>query len=164
MLNLRAHHLLCLIIPDPNEFPLIAREKFHEKGYTEEYINAYMKAFEIARKNQTEKIKILDNPKEDDTCKYCHNYKGSECTSPHANTFAQWDREVLSLLGLRVGNIIKVGDLRKLVKEKIDPYSMPGVCKGCLFDLNEKCSKILICTSTQGNTTYRTENHSDTGV
>lgn len=152
MLNLRAHHILCLIIPDPNEFCSTATKMFREKGYNDEYINAYIKIFKIAHTNNAEKIRILESPKWDDTCKYCHNYKEGECTSLQTKTFDKYDEEVMALLGLNVGNTINVCDLRKLIEEKIDPQNMPRVCRECLFDLHEKCRTILICTSNKGNT------------
>ncbi|MEM2103749.1 MAG: DUF1284 domain-containing protein [Candidatus Bathyarchaeia archaeon] len=144
MLNLRAHHTLCLIIPDYNDFQSLAWEKFRNKGYTDIYIKAYMKAFETARKNENEDIMILSNPKNDDTCKRCGNYVDGVCISPHALTFTKWDKEILTLFNLNAGDIIKVSDLRRLVKEKVNPQNMPGVCKDCLFDFDKKCREILI--------------------
>ncbi len=144
MLSLRAHHILCLVIPDSDDFRSKAKEMFRKKGYTSNYINAYMKVFEIARANENEEIKILNSPKGDDTCPHCSNYKEGTCTSPQAAIFTGWDEEILTIFGLSVGDTLKVRDLRKLVKEKVDPQNMPGVCKGCLFDLNRECGEILI--------------------
>ena len=143
MLNLRAHHLLCLIIPDFNDFNTVAGKKFKEKGYTDNYINAYMRAFKIARTNRSEDIKILDSPRGDDTCAYCSYYVEGKCVSPYATAFANWDKEVLVLLGLKVNDTIKVQDLIRLVKEKVDPNNMPGVCQGCLFNLESRCRERL---------------------
>ncbi|MBS7647026.1 MAG: DUF1284 domain-containing protein [Candidatus Bathyarchaeia archaeon] len=143
MLNLRAHHLLCLIVPDFNDFNTTARKKFKEKGYTDNYINAYMKAFNIARTNRTEEIRVLDRPMGDDTCAHCSNYIDGRCVSSYASVFANWDREILSILGLKVNDVIKVQDLVRLVKEKVDPKNMPGVCQGCLFNLDGRCRERL---------------------
>lgn len=139
MLNLRAHHLLCLVIPDERSFRSKAREIFREKGYVDEFIDAYMRVFEIARTNSDELIRVLDNPRDDDACIHCANYRDGVCVSPHAGAFAEWDREILTLFGLRAGENIKVLDLRRLIGERIDPENMPGVCRDCLFNLLEEC-------------------------
>ncbi|MEM3565300.1 MAG: DUF1284 domain-containing protein [Candidatus Bathyarchaeia archaeon] len=144
MLNLRAHHILCLIIPDSNEFCTTARKKFMEKGYTDNYINAYMKVFNIVRRKKDAEIKILDNPKNDDTCVRCGNYADGTCISPHATTFAKWDKEILTIFELKVNDVLKVRDLIKLVKRRVDPNNMPGVCRGCLFNLDSKCRERLV--------------------
>lgn len=144
MLNLRAHHILCLIIPNFHEFRRKAREMFREKGYTNDYINAYMKAFEIARSDENVEIKILNSPKGDNTCLHCSNYVNGVCISPYASVFAEWDKELLDLFGFKVGDTVKMHDLSRLVREKVDPKNMPGVCKGCLFNLNRKCGEVLI--------------------
>ncbi|MEM1587274.1 MAG: DUF1284 domain-containing protein [Candidatus Bathyarchaeia archaeon] len=143
MLNLRAHHLLCLMIPDERSFRSKARETFRERGYVDEYIDAYMRVFDAARTNSDEVIRVLDSPRGDDTCIHCANYRGDICASPHAEVFTEWDREILTLFGLRVGENIKVLDLHRLVREKIDPANMPGVCRCCIFDLLEECRENL---------------------
>ncbi|MEM2273600.1 MAG: DUF1284 domain-containing protein [Thermoproteota archaeon] len=143
MLNLRAHHLLCLVIPNEDDFRSMAPEMFRRKGYTEEYISAYMRAFEAARKNFDEEIRVLDDPREDDTCIYCGNYRGGVCLSPQAEIYAGWDLEILDLLGLRASEVLMVKDLRRLVREKISPANAPGVCRGCLFNLLDKCRENL---------------------
>ncbi|MEM3640308.1 MAG: DUF1284 domain-containing protein, partial [Candidatus Bathyarchaeia archaeon] len=148
MLNLRAHHILCLIIPDSHDFKSIAGEMFREKGYTNSYINAYMRAFEIVRSDENVEIKILNSPKGDDTCLHCSNHVNGACISPYASVFAEWDKEIINLFGFKVGDIIRVRDLSKLVREKIDPKNMPGVCKGCLFNIERKCIEVLTRTST----------------
>lgn len=144
MLNLRAHHILCLLIPEADEFRSIAKEIFRKFGYDNNYANAYMQVFEFARSNEDETIKILDSPRGDDTCSQCGNNKEGVCSSLHAATFTKWDKEILGILGLNAGNIVKISDLRKLIKENIPPENMPGVCKECLFGLNGKCREILV--------------------
>lgn len=143
MLNLRAHHLLCLVMPSEDEFRSGAPEMFRRRGYRDEYINAYIRAFNIARKSLNEEIRVLDNPREDDTCVHCGNYRGGVCLSSQAWVFAEWDQEILALFGLRAGGVIRVQDLRRLVGERVDPANMPGVCRSCLFDLLDKCRENL---------------------
>ncbi|MEM0050778.1 MAG: DUF1284 domain-containing protein [Candidatus Bathyarchaeia archaeon] len=143
MLNLRAHHLLCLVIPSEDEFKRVAPVMFRRRGYTNDYIGAYMGAFDTARSSPDVEIRVLDGPKEDDTCIHCGNYGGDVCLSPQASVFAEWDRELLALFGLRAGGVIRVRDLYRLVREKINPKDMPGVCRGCLFDILDKCRENL---------------------
>lgn len=131
MLNIRAHHLLCI-------------PRYYSKGYNKTFADNMKKICLFIRKNPNIKIKVLSG-KPDDLCAKCPYRKGNICIQ--TPEMQKWvvchDKKVLNHLKLKKNSVHKARDAFNLSMNKLE--SIKKFCKTCIF--GENCVKIGINNS-----------------
>jgi uncharacterized protein len=128
-MNIRAHHLLCLL-------------GFHGLGYSPEFVKEMAKVNRRLKTKPGTAVKILNSC--DDICFVCPHRKNGHCSKGKYSygRVRETDKKVLSALGLKNGDILLSGRLRKLIREKIG--SFPELVKICgMCGWRETCTYYL---------------------
>jgi len=131
MLNIRAHHMLCL-------------PRYYSGGYDKRFAKQHKKICMQIRKNPDIKIKVISG-KPDDLCLKCPYRKGNICiqTPEMQKWVVGHDKKVLNYLKLKENSIHKARDAFNLSMNKLE--SIKKFCKTCIF--NENCIKVGINNS-----------------
>lgn len=112
MWSIRPHHGLCTLF-------------FEGKGYSEAFTARMWEIIHQAEQGG----ELCLTSRADEICENCPNRQGDHCTGGSAMVY---DERVLSLTGLREGEVITVHQLQQAVKEKIlRPGKLEEVCGGC---------------------------------
>jgi hypothetical protein len=117
MLNIRAHHLLCI-------------PRYYSGGYNQVFAEQHKKVCMSIRKNPNQKIRILR--KLDDLCARCPHNGGKVCAKkPDSNEHVMWlDSQVLRALNLKENSVHTAKDAFNLSMSKIP--SVKILCKDCV--------------------------------
>jgi hypothetical protein len=131
MLNIRAHHLLCI-------------PRYYSGGYDKRFAGNMKKICLKIRKNPDIKIKVLSG-KHDDLCAKCPYKKGNICiqTPEMQKWVVNHDKKVLNCLKLKPNSIHTARDVFNLSMNRLE--SIKKFCKTCIF--GENCAKIGINNS-----------------
>lgn len=112
-IKLRAHHGMCLAF-------------FEGKGYSENFTEHMQKILYAMQDNP--KLQIV--AESDVICSKCPNLKNGKCTD--CDLVQEYDRQVLSLCGLKEPSKIKWNEFSKLVAKKIIvPGKREEICGSC---------------------------------
>lgn len=116
-LEIRAHHLLCLL-------------GFCGLGYSQEFVEN-MKEVSATVFSDQDFLKIIDWC--DDICAFCPHRSGDKCAKKEdlEQEVRQMDKDVAGRLGIEIGTELQSQEVWGLVKERIAPLDLPEICKGC---------------------------------
>tara|TARA_B100002003_G_C13715496_1_gene358645 strand:- start:102 stop:530 length:429 start_codon:yes stop_codon:yes gene_type:complete len=129
-LEIRAHHLLCLL-------------GFRGLGYSLEFTKKMGKVAEELRVNSTFPITILTEC--DVICASCpHNKDNKCCKKPYSELKVKArDLEVLRRIGLTTGTHISLDTIWARIKERLTPEDLVLICQGCEWLELGYCAKGL---------------------
>lgn len=116
-IEIRAHHLLCLI-------------GFRGLGYDEKFIENMENVAQLFRSNGAI-FSIINTA--DSICSACPYNKDGNCAKEQDSErrVRSKDLQVIDRLGLAVGDELRSDELLKLIKERISPADMTKICQGC---------------------------------
>ncbi len=117
-LEIRAHHLLCLL-------------GFRGFGYSPEFVEKMGKVAKELHLNSTFPITILAEC--DVICISCPHNKDNKCRKKADSELKvkARDLEVLRRLGLETGTQISAGTIWTRVRERLTPEDIVEICQGC---------------------------------
>ena len=117
-LEIRAHHLLCLL-------------GFRGLGYSQEFVEKMGKVAEELRLNPTFPITILAEC--DVICEPCPHNKGNKCRKKRnsESRVKKKDLEVLRRLGFEVGERMPVAKAWVRIREKVTAKDLTEICRRC---------------------------------
>lgn len=116
MYRIRAHHGMCFAY-------------YRGEGYSNEFTENMWQMKQLLEKNPVIKLEI----RTDDVCKACPNNKEGICTSD--NRAAEYDRQVLSRLGLHEGDTMRWLEFALLVhRQIIQTGTRAEICGGCQWN------------------------------
>lgn len=119
MINLRAHHGMCLFF-------------FQGKGYSDDFTKNMAEMKEILSANPL--IRLVAAA--DDICLACPNNHQGVCSS--AGKVNVYDTAVLKFCGLSVGCELPFLEFQEIVREKIlETHKRPHICGDCQW--NDLC-------------------------
>jgi len=123
--KLRPHHLLCNIC-------------FRGKGYNEEFVENFLV---IQKKifNSEAKIKIVSGC--DDICAKCPKKVDPSCDC--RQSAIKLDEDYLSVLQLKVGQVITFEDLMSRIKRFLTIDRFKSICSKCQWYPLNICSSVL---------------------
>lgn len=108
---IRAHHGMCLTF-------------FQGRGYSGDFVENMAKMKQILEENP--EILLMDSP--DDICAACPNRLTEACSEKAS----RYDREVLRLCGLSVGQRLSYGDFsEKVIETILRPGKRAEICGDC---------------------------------
>lgn len=113
MIQLRGHHLFCLV-------------GFRGMGYSEEFANNMKKVYHQIQSNPNTPIQIINGP--DCLCEKFPDTEKYHCKDK--NIFVR-DSTILKLLKLQVGQIITWGEIEKKIANFITPSTIHTICSTC---------------------------------
>lgn len=117
LLEIRAHHLLCLL-------------SFRGLGYNEEFIENMKNVLATAFSDGAI-LKIVDRC--DAICASCPHRKGNQCGKREDSAEKVWDqdRRVAHRLGITIGDKRPSSDIGALIRKKITAADLAQICEGC---------------------------------
>ncbi|MCL0038154.1 DUF1284 domain-containing protein [Thermodesulfovibrionales bacterium] len=116
-LEIRAHHLLCLL-------------NFRGLGYSDEFVQNIRRVSAAAFAGGTV-LRVVDRC--DAICVSCPHKKGSECAKREDSVLKvqKQDQMITIRLGITIGDELGSEDIWTLVKDKICPLDLHWLCHGC---------------------------------
>lgn len=118
--RLRAHHGMCLAF-------------FEGKGYSSGFTAHMAQVLEFLQGDPLVELAAG----RDTICGPCPNLEAGVCQT--AEKVARYDAQVLSLCGLKAGDVLPWSDFSRLVKERIlTPGLRQGICGDCQW--NDLCA------------------------
>ena len=113
-LRIRPHHILCLRFLG-----------FEPPGRGDDYDRTSREISETLTSHEDDLIEVWHGV--DDLCRYCPELGGNRCISPFGDEdkVRRWDEKVLEGLGLKYGDKLTAGEIRRLVDRK----APLGFCK-----------------------------------
>lgn len=111
-LKIRPHHLLCIA-------------NFVGKGYNDEFV-ANLKNI-IKRLNNDECFEVVNDL--DSICITCPKQNGKVCDQQFK--VAKLDHKSQELLAVAIGDILSWGQVRHLIKAKLDKQNFSIICSEC---------------------------------
>jgi hypothetical protein len=129
MIQLRAHHLLCM-------------SRFHNEGwYSKDFEKNFKSILNKIMANREVKIKILRDC--DDVCKKCPHKGKDVCAKPSKYKISHWvrvmDNKVMRLIKIKPNSNHNAGEVLSKAGE-ISNKNLKNICKGCEYLAN--CLKI----------------------
>ena len=114
-LDLRAHHLLCLL-------------GYRELGYSREFIEN-MKEVSVAVSSKL--LRIVDFC--DIICAYCPYRNNDKCgkREDSAEKTTRQDQEVANRIGIKIGTELYLQEVWRAARGKIFPTDLYKICEGC---------------------------------
>lgn len=143
MIELRAHHLLCLF-------------GWRGRGYDEEFTDNFNKLIEDLKLNPM--VRLVEGA--DDVCAACPNLDNDCCRAPeygHGAKAGPIDGRVLERLGVAHGETHCFAELIELVRAKIQPSEISDICGGCAWLKHGWCADGLRSGRLSETVTYRQE-------
>lgn len=118
-MNLRGHHLLCLL-------------GFQGHGYSVKFIEK-MKELAPLYKNDKRDILIYINPDTDEICKSCPAMTNKNCTTYDFfdKQIRKLDKRVLTVLELEEGKTYSKSIIFERIRNNVNPEDLETICKGC---------------------------------
>lgn len=117
MIELRPHHLLCLV-------------GWRGHGYDRAFTDNFNRLADSLDRDS--EIKLVEGA--DEICACCPRLNASACRADEyggGNAALLIDRRVLENLGLQPGEIYRFDELSGLVREKITAEVLSDICAGC---------------------------------
>ncbi len=117
VLNVRAHHLLCLL-------------GFRGNGYSQEFV-LNMGRVASATFLMGAQLQIVDSC--DTICSACPHRRDNECgkKKDSPQIVKRHDTEVASKLGVKIGTELVWREVRTLIRQNITPEDLGKVCRNC---------------------------------
>lgn len=115
MINIRAHHLLCM-------------KYFKKKGYSKEFVLNFCEVMKVLKDNPV--VRIIDNP--DIICGACPHNDNGKCIKKgpnFENEIKEKDNKVMKHLEIKPNTKIKIIKARNLVDHKLEKTR--EICKEC---------------------------------
>jgi uncharacterized protein len=126
-MKLRGHHLLCLY-------------GFKGLGYSREFIDNLERILKILRSNSKELITLTDET--DEICRACPYRKDNQCLNKKIKP-EDFDRKVLSKIGLNPGTHLEAERAFKLIKVNIKRNDFLKWCSKCQWNILGYCAEGL---------------------
>lgn len=115
MINIRAHHLLCM-------------KYFKKKGYSKEFVLNFCEVMKVLKDNPV--VRIIDNP--GIICSACPYNDNGKCIKKgpnYENEVRKDDSQIMKYLGIRPYQKIKISEARNLVDHNLE--KLREICKEC---------------------------------
>ena len=126
-LQLRPHHLLCLIA-------------FRGRGYSERFVERMAQLQQ--RYLAGEPVRLTAGP--DDACTACpHAGSTGDCLAPMGLEPKRLDQRILKGLGLTEGQTITAKDVARALEGWITPQ-LSQLCEGCLWRDDAGCTDLIL--------------------
>ncbi len=133
MIELRAHHLLCI-------------PRFYSGGYDKIFADNMKKVCLQIRKNPNTKIKVILG-KPDHLCKKCPHLSKNKCVQ--SEKIGKWvgtqDKKVAKYLNIEENSIYNAKDIFNSSINKLNNNNIKNICKDCIF--LENCIEVGINNS-----------------
>ncbi len=120
ILNIRAHHLLCV-------------QGFQGRGYSQGFVKNMDKIVNFLKNNPQTLLKVISST--DDICYCCpHNIENTCKQSPSAeDKVKKMDLETLNYLGLEEHDITTYEHIIELLSNRLDSSDLKEICGFCLW-------------------------------
>ncbi len=134
-MNLRPHHLLCLL-------------GFQGYGYSQPFVDNLLSIFNAILNNPDIQITIKVGC--DDICAFCPHLQNNICLRDNSSekNVLQMDHQVLSLINIAAGNKFPASQIFLILKQKLSQRDVTkNICGLCQWknvcNVNQKKSKLL---------------------
>lgn len=115
MINLRGHHLFCLL-------------GYRGMGYSPEYVENMTRIHQMLRNNPDTLINIVKGP--DHLCEKFPVTGEYHCENP---SIYNRDAEILKKMNLQIGQILKWADIESRIRKHIASSDIQVVCETCTW-------------------------------
>lgn len=115
MIQLRGHHLFCLL-------------GYRGMGYSPEYVKNMTEIHQRLRNNPETKIKIVKGPDQ-----LCDKFPATEEYHCENSNIYDRDAAILKKMNLQIGEVLKWKDIESLILKHVTATDIPVVCKTCTW-------------------------------
>ncbi|MFP3917891.1 DUF1284 domain-containing protein [Lysinibacillus telephonicus] len=123
MFKIRGHHLFCLL-------------GYRGMGYSEEYVKNMTYIHQTLKTNPNTLVQLVKGP--DQLCKKYPNSGEYHCQDQN---IYERDAVILEKMGLKIGDIVKWGDIETRVRKYVVPTDILTICETCSWRSYGVCKK-----------------------
>lgn len=113
MYKLRGHHLFCLL-------------GYRGMGYSEEYVKNMTYIHQTLKSNPNTLVQLVKGPDQ-----LCEKYPNSGEYHCQDQDIYERDAAILEKMGLKIGDVVKWGDIETRVRKYVVPKDILSICETC---------------------------------
>jgi uncharacterized protein len=124
----RPHHFMCTL-------------GFQGKGYSPKFVQNYARIVSVLQGSEGDQQLIRVVSDCDSICQACPRRTEQSCQQD--NTVALLDDAHIQVLGLEIGQIVRWGEVKQLIKDKMSLVEFHRVCSSCVWKNLGYCEDAL---------------------